>query len=183
MTDDDLLRTIIDGFGSPQMRPSGLTVFEAGTVSRYLRFVAGDRITAADGDATRGQSLVEGSAACLDCHTIDGRGSLNAPDLTGIGSLRRSAELRDSLLDPNAEIRIENRYVDVHLNDGTTVRGRLMNQDSFSVQILSTDERLRAISKSDLDQLEFIDSPMPSFAGRFTPQELNDVVRYLTSLQ
>jgi len=183
MTDDDLLRTIINGTGSPQMPPSGLTAFEAGTVSAYLRFIAGDRITASDGDATRGQSLVEGSAGCLNCHTIDGRGSLMAPDLTRIGSLRRSAALRNSLKDPNAAVRTENRYVDVHLNDGTIVRGRLLNQDSFSVQILSTDERLKAISKSDLDELEFIDTPMPSFAERFTPQELNDVVRYLASLQ
>ena len=181
--DDDFLRTIIQGIGDSQMGPSGLTAFEAGTVSKYLRFIAGDRIMAADGDPNKGQSLVESSHRCLDCHMINGRGSLIAPDLTRIGSVRRSAELRDSLLDPNAEIRIENRYVDVHLNDGAIVGGRLLNQDSFSVQILTTDERLKAISKSDLDRLEFVDSPMPSFAGRFTPQELNDVVRYLTGLR
>ncbi len=45
------------------------------------------------------------------------------------------------------------------------------------------DERLTAISKSDLEELEFIDSPMPSFRDRLTPQELNDVVRYLTTLR
>ena len=142
-----------------------------------------NRVTEAQGDAARGQALVEGRGGCLVCHAIEVAGGLVAPDLSDIGSRRRSGELRDSLLDPNAEVRTENRFVDAHLTGGPTVRGRLLNQDSFSVQILSMDERLTAISKSDLEELEFIDSPMPSFRDRLTPQELNDVVRYLTTLR
>ena len=165
------------------MSPTGLTAFEAGTVAAYLRFVAIDRVTEAQGDAARGQALVEGRGGCLVCHTIVGTGGLVAPDLSDIGSRRRSGELRDSLLDPNAEVRTENRFVDARLTGGTTLRGRLLNQDSFSVQLLSMDGRLTAISKSDLEELEFIDSPMPSFRDHLSPQELNDIVRYLTTLR
>lgn len=183
LSDDDLLPTIIGGIPGTEMSPTGLTAFEAATVAAYLRFIVTDRVTGDQGDATRGRGLVEGRGGCLACHTIEGAGRLAAPDLSDIGSQRRSGELRNSLLDPNAEVRTENRYVDAHLRAGTTVRGRLLNQDSFSVQILSMDERLTAISKSDLEELEFIDSPMPSFRDRLTPQELNDIVRYLTTLR
>lgn len=183
MSEDDLLRTIIGGIPGTEMRASGLTAFEAGTLAAYLGRIAGDRIGESEGDAARGRILVEGRGGCLGCHAIGGQGSIAAPDLTRIGGVRRSAQLRDSLLDPDAEVRIENRYVDAHLLDGSTVRGRLLNQDSFSLQILGMDERLRAISKSDLDELEFIDSPMPSYGDRLTPQELNDIVRYLTTLR
>jgi putative heme-binding domain-containing protein len=179
----DLIRTIIGGVRDSSMSPSGLTAFEAGTVAAYLRFISSDRITAIEGDAARGQALIEARGGCLDCHTILGRGALIAPDLTGIGNLRRSAELRDSLLDPNSEVRTENRFVIAHLANGETVRGRLLNQDSFSVQILTTEERLRAVSKATLDELEFTDSPMPSFRDSLTSQELNDIVRFLVSLQ
>ena len=183
LSDDDLLPVIIGGIPETAMSPTGLTAFEAGTVAAYLRFVAIDRVTEAQGDAARGQALIEGRGGCLDCHTIEGTGGLVAPDLSDIGSRRRSGELRDSLLDPNAEVRTENRFVDARLTGGTTLRGRLLNQDSFSIQILSMDERLTAISKADLEELEFIDSPMPSFRDRLSPQELNDIVRYLMTLR
>ena len=178
---DDLVRVIIGGVAGTAMSPSGLTAFEAGTVAAYLRFVASDRVTG--GDAARGREFVSNDGGCLDCHAIDGVGGLIAPDLTGIGSRRRSGQLRDSLLDPNAEVRTEYRFVDARLRDGTTVRGRLLNQDTFSVQLLSMEGRLMAISRADLDALEFIDSPMPSYRDRLTSGALNDVVRYLTTLR
>ncbi len=181
LSEDDLVRVIINGVPDTSMTPSGLTAFEAGTVAAYVRFVASDRVTS--GDAARGRALVFGDGGCLDCHAIGARGGLIAPELTAIGSRRRSGQLRDSLLEPNAVVRTENRFVDVRLSNGTGVRGRLLNQDSFSVQLLSMDGRLTSFSRSAIRELEFIDSPMPSYRERFTPEQLNDVVRFLTTLR
>lgn len=183
LPENDLRRIIIGGVPGTAMQPNSLTAFEAGTVADYLRSIATDRITAEDGDAARGRDRVEGDLGCLECHMIRGNGSIIAPDLSGIGGRRRSSELRDSLLDPNAEVRTENRYVDAVRTDGRVVRGRLLNQDSLSIQLLGIDERLVSMLRRDLDRVEFIESPMPAYAGRLDTAQINDVVRYLASLR
>jgi hypothetical protein len=42
---------------------------------------------------------------------------------------------------------------------------------------------LRSFVKSDLREHGFAESPMPSYRGTLTPQELADVVSYLVSLK
>ena len=69
------------------------------------------------------------------------------------------------------------------LADGTVVTGRLLSHDTFSVQLLDTTEKLRSFAKSDLREHGFIASPMPSYRGTLTPQEITDVVSYLASLK
>jgi hypothetical protein len=51
------------------------------------------------------------------------------------------------------------------------------------VQLLDTTEKLRSFAKSDLREHGFIASPMPSYRGTLTPQEITDVVSYLASLK
>ena len=63
--------------------------------------------------------------------------------------------------------------------------GRLLNQDSFTVQVLdSKDEKLKSFSKSNLREYAFADkSPMPSYKDKLSTQELADVISYLGSLK
>jgi mono/diheme cytochrome c family protein len=69
-------------------------------------------------------------------------------------------------------------------NDGTTTTGRLLNQDTFTVQLFDEKERLLSFSKSNLKEYAFIDkSPMPSYQGKLSPKELADLVSYLASLK
>ena len=44
-------------------------------------------------------------------------------------------------------------------------------------------EQLRSFVKSDLRSHGFIDSPMPSYKNTLSPQELADIVSYLSSLR
>jgi mono/diheme cytochrome c family protein len=67
--------------------------------------------------------------------------------------------------------------------DGATVSGRLLNIDSFTVQMIDTREQLRSFTKTNLKEFGFIPSPMPSFKSTFNTQELADVVSYLVSLK
>jgi hypothetical protein len=67
--------------------------------------------------------------------------------------------------------------------DGTVTTGRLLNLDSFSVQLLDTRERLQSFLKSDLRDHGFAPSPMPSYRTRLNAQEIADVVTYLASLK
>ena len=69
--------------------------------------------------------------------------------------------------------------------DGSTLTGKLLNQDSFTVQILDIkDEKLKSVSKSNLREYTFVNnSPMPSYKDKLSTQELSDLISYLASLK
>ena len=135
------------------------------------------------GDAARGQAIFEGKGGCTGCHRIKGNGSRTGPDLSEVGA-RTPQQLETSLIDPDAEILPANRTFRVVLKDGAAVTGRLINQDTFTVQLMDSKESLRSFVKSDLREWVFVEkSPMPSFKDRLNAQELGDVVAYLSSLK
>jgi len=60
----------------------------------------------------------------------------------------------------------------------------VLNQDTFSLQVIDTKERVRSIPRNDLREFAFIKtSPMPSYRDKFSAQELADVIAYLMSLK
>ena len=75
------------------------------------------------------------------------------------------------------------RFYRVVTKDGVTVTGRLLNIDTFTVQMIDMKEQLRSFTKATLKESGFIPSPMPSFKSTFNVQELADVVSYLVSLK
>jgi small nuclear ribonucleoprotein (snRNP)-like protein len=68
--------------------------------------------------------------------------------------------------------------------DGTTVTGKLLNLDTFTVLLMDTSEQLRSFQKSNLKEFGFIDkSPMPSYQTKLSFGELADVLAYLVTLK
>jgi putative heme-binding domain-containing protein len=135
------------------------------------------------GDPARGKALFA-SKGCQNCHRIQGEGGRLGPDLSEIGSARQPAQLDRSIVDPDAEIAPQNRPFRIVTKAGETINGKLLNQDTFTVQIFDSKEQLRSFSKSDLREYTFVDkSPMPSFQDKLSTQELGDVVAYLSSLK
>ena len=66
----------------------------------------------------------------------------------------------------------------------TNVACRLLNLDTFTVQLLDSKEQLRSFVKSDVRDHGFVEkSMMPSYKEKLSPQELADVVSYLVSLK
>ncbi|HVZ20228.1 MAG TPA: c-type cytochrome [Vicinamibacterales bacterium] len=184
MTDDDLVRIIRTGIPNTGMPATSMTVEQAQNIVGYLRMRAAEATAGSvTGDAARGKTVFEGKGACLSCHRVDGVGSRVGPDLSGAGALRGAADLRMSLLDPNAEVAPANRFYKVVLKDGTAVEGRLLSHDTFTVQMIDTHENLRSFVKGDLRSFGFIPSPMPSYRGTLTDQEIADLVSYLASLR
>jgi putative heme-binding domain-containing protein len=183
-TDEDLIAIIRKGVPGTPMPATNMSEEQAKRVVAYLRSTAATKTSAsAVGDAARGKSLFEGKGGCLQCHRVSGVGSRVGPDLTRIGQLRRSVELERSLLDPRAEVLPTGRFYRVVTKDGATVTGRLLNIDTFTVQIMDTKEQLRSFTKANLKEQGFIPSPMPSYKGTLNTQELADVVSYLVSLK
>jgi putative heme-binding domain-containing protein len=179
------VQIIRSGIAGTAMPPSSFTAAEAATIVAYLRSLeTASRNASVPGDAARGRTVFEGKGACTTCHRVQGSGSRLGPDLSDIGLLRLAADLERSIVDPNAEIEPQNRMFRVVMRDGQTITGRLLNHDTFTVQIIDAKEQLRSFAKASLRDFAFIDtSPMPSYRGKLTAEELTDLVRYLVSLK
>jgi putative heme-binding domain-containing protein len=184
---DNLFEVIRDGVPGTAMPEFSqyLEDLDMHTIVAYLRFMAATAYsTSAPGDPVRGKGIFEGKGECLKCHRVKDKGSRLGPDLGEIGMVRRMIELERSLLEPNAEILLQNRMVRVVTRDGITIIGRLLNQDTFSVQLIDSNERLHSLEKSSLNEYAFIDkSPMPTYRDKLNPKELSDLVSYLVSLK
>jgi putative heme-binding domain-containing protein len=184
MTDADLVRIIRTGIPSTPMPATNMTEEQASRIVAYLRSVAASkRSNSVAGDLARGKGLYEGKANCASCHRVNGVGSRLGPDLSRIGQLRRSVDLEQSLLEPTVEVLPTNRFYRVVTKSGTTVIGRLLNIDTFTVQMMDSKEELRSFVKAELKEHGFAPSPMPSYKSALSQQELADVVSYLVSLK
>src|SRR2546426_295571 len=136
------------------------------------------------GHPQRGQALFDGRGGCATCHRVNGKGPRVAPDLSDIGAIRSPAALQRSLLDPTSAMLPINRPVRAVTRDGRTFRGRRLNEDTYTVQLIDEQERLVSLVKADLREYEVgTSSPMPSFAKTFDGDELADLVAYLLSLK
>jgi len=185
-SDEEVAGIIMKGIPGTGMPPGNFSESQALTVVAYLRSLASatNVATVAGGDPARGKEIFEGKGGCVGCHRVGTTGSRVGPDLTDIGMLRRTADLQRSLIDPNAEVLGPNRYFKVVTKAGVTVTGRLLNEDTFTVQLIDSKERLVTFKKADLKEYSFAEkSPMPSYQDKLTQQELSDVIGYLTSLK
>ncbi len=184
MTDADLVRIIRQGIPNTPMPAINVTEAQAGQIVAYLRSLAAGKSTAVLlGDAARGKTVFDAKGNCKSCHSVAGVGARKAPDLANVGAARRAPELERALLDPQADVQPNNRYYRVVLQDGTTVTGRLLGYDTFHIRMLDSREELRSFAKSDLKSHGFIESPMPSYKNTLTPQEIADLVSYLSTLR
>jgi len=209
-SDEDVAKIIRDGIPGTSMAPHAFSPAQAQSVVAFLRSMVGvapatpgianattgpGRGGAAlvGGDVGRGKTLFEGKGGCIGCHRVKGAGGQTGPDLTAIGQVRpprgfdpggpNIPQIERAILDPNAEIAPIYRAFQVVTKSGTTVRGKLLNQDTFSVQMLDSTQNLRSFMRSDLRESGFVPSPMPSYDGKLTSQELADVLVYLLSLR
>ena len=189
-SDTEIIKIIQTGIPGTTMPPHNLTDTQAGAVVAYLRNMATIRRGASPdvlrgvGDAARGKTLFEGKGQCATCHRVGGKGPRLAPDLSEVGATRPLPELFQALLDPDANIRAGNRFFRAVTKDGATITGRLLNQDSFTVQLIDSNERLVSLTKANLREYGFAkSSPMPSVRDKLSVQEVDDLVGYLVTLK
>ena len=203
-SDEELTRLIRSGISGTAMtaQPS-LSENQAMNIVGFLRSVAAtapaaNASTAAlpAGDVSRGRNIFEGKGNCLSCHRVGANGSLFGPDLSAISNppigrggavppvpaASNVAQLQQSIVDPNAVVSNTNRYVQLAMRDGSTVIARLLNQDTFALQVLDFKERLQSIPRSNVKSVDF-KSPMPSYRDKLSAQELADLLSYLVTLK
>jgi putative heme-binding domain-containing protein len=182
-SDEDLARVI--GTGTPAgMPPFRLQPSELAGIVAYIRAGFDTTANVRVGDAGRGREIFDGKGQCGSCHRVAGRGPRVAPDLSDVGLARAPAALERSIRNPSSAMLPINRPVRIVMKDGRSLRGRRLNEDTYTVQIIDEQERLLSIAKKDVRSLD-IDtvSPMPAYAGRLTDGEIADLVAYLLSLR
>lgn len=189
-TDEDLIRLIRSGIPNTPMPPHDrLSMGEVRMIVAFLRSlptgggVQADEREVAVGDAARGESLFFGSAQCSTCHGVNGGGTRLSPDLGNIGAQRSPAALETALLAPGAEVRAGDRFYRVVDRQGNEHRGKLLNQDTHSVQLLDENERLVSFLKEDLAEQGFIGTPMPAYQDVLSPAQIADLVAYMLTLR
>jgi cytochrome c oxidase cbb3-type subunit 3 len=192
-SDADLARTISAGVPGTAMPPNQLTADEIWQIVNYLRTLQ-QPVAATTGDRQRGESLFFGTARCSSCHIVNGRGGLLGPELSTVGSARSRAYIVESIREPNRQLTKNLVFGDISLKydtvtaitaDGRTIVGVPMNEDTFTVQLMDTSERVHSLEKKSLKSLRHDDrSLMPSYdTNRLSNTDLDDLVAYLQSLR
>ena len=183
-TDEDLARVITKGSTQAGMPPVTLQPAELTGVIAYIRAGFDSSADVRIGSATRGRAIFTGKGACASCHRINGQGPRTAPDLSDVGLARSPASVQRSLLDPTSGMLPINRPVRIVTNDGRTITGRRLNEDTKTVQVIDSEERLHSLAKRDLRSFVVeTKSAMPSAASTLTADEIADVVAYLLTLK
>ncbi len=133
------------------------------------------------GDRAAGAGIFFGTGRCSTCHTAQGRGGTNGPDLSNIGRQVTLSELDQSLRQPDARIAAGYAMVGATLRDGSKLRGFARNQGAHDLQLQTLDGRLHLLLDNEYTQVVAEKhSWMPVFSG--TPEQYRDLVAFLSSL-
>jgi cytochrome c oxidase cbb3-type subunit III len=173
----------IPGTGMPAFH--SLESSQIKEVVSYLRALQGAKKTVKlPGDPTRGEAIFFSNVGCSGCHMIGGKGGFIASDLSGYARTHAVEQIRSAIIEPTPGGDRQVRLVTVTLAGGQKHFGRVRNEDNFSLQLQTLDGSVHFISKSDIESLEYnSETLMPSYYGsRLGPDELNDVVSYLMSI-
>ncbi|MFL6550161.1 MAG: PQQ-binding-like beta-propeller repeat protein [Povalibacter sp.] len=135
----------------------------------------------ASGDAAAGSEIFFGSGQCVQCHTAEGRGGANGPDLSSIGRQLTLKDLTQAIDHPSS--RVVNGYgrVRVTMRDGSTLQGFARDQATHALVLQTTDGRLHLLRDADYTSVVADTSTYaPAFSGNETQRR--DLIAYLSRL-
>ncbi len=181
-TDRDLYDTISEGIPGTEMPGIFFDGKQLWQLVSYVRSLSEGRgADHAPGDSERGRAIYAANG-CAGCHRIGGEGGRMGPDLSDIGAKRSLGHLQAAVLRPDESVYPQHWRVRGTTQDGTTISGIRMNEDTFSVQLLDPAGQLISLQKSALKSFE-VDrsSGMPSYEQKISGDDLDDLVAYLAS--
>jgi len=184
--DAALMKVLEQGIRGTEMPGAdSMSEREMRQTAAYVRSLGKTPQKPVPGNPASGAEIYRGKGACATCHSIKGEGGISGPDVAGIGGGRRAAYLRESLVDPQAAVPEGYLLMTVATKTGQNVTGIRLNEDSFSVQIRDDSGRSYSFWKHEIAQVDKQrgKSPMPSYKGRLSDDELTDMVAYLASLK
>jgi putative heme-binding domain-containing protein len=183
-TDAELNRLIQTGIPGTAMPPGRFGTADLAGLVAYVRSMRDYDTKPARGDAARGRTVFEGKGSCMSCHRVNGNGSRVAPDLSDVGAVRSPDAIERAMTDSASIMLPINRSIRAVTRGGKVITGRRLNEDTYSVQIIDSEEHLVSLAKADLREYSVLKtSTMPSFKNTLSTAELDDVVSYLRTLK
>src|SRR5437660_6636361 len=198
-TDGEIFHNIHDGIAGTAMPAAtnggigvGMSDEEIWQVITYIRSLEKKTSAAETGNSAHGKELFYGVAGCGTCHMVNGKGGRLGPDLSSTGASRSIEYLTESLRNPSKRLAEgiseplkdfsqEYETVTVVTSEGTKLQGVVLNEDSFTVQMLDTREQLHAFEKAKLRSYEKTrESLMPAYDTKALPEkDLKDLIAFL----
>ena len=182
-SDADLGRVLHEGIlgtGMPSFKRLGDLKLKA--ILYYLRFLQGKTDTQlGTGNPNQGQQLFFGKGQCADCHAIGGKGRFLSTDLSDFAYDHNPAEIRASIVNPQAGESNPRSSVSVTTTSGQRFSGRIRNENNSSLQMQDADGKFYLFMKSDLRSLDRSPAPaMPiGYQKTLSSAEIDDLVSYI----
>jgi cytochrome c oxidase cbb3-type subunit 3 len=197
-TDDEIFRTISQGVPGTEMPANGFEDSEIRAIVAYLRSLAPPKQITVPGDAAKGKKIFFGDTGCSICHMARGLGGVLGPDLSRVGAARSVSYLIDSIRNPDKELSSgmidpNNHYglplvydtVTVVTTSGEKITGVARNEDTYSIQMITTAQQLQSFLKKELKEVSHQRrSLMPPYSeGVLDAAQLQDLIAYLETLR
>jgi len=201
-SDADMFQIVSNGIAGTAMPANGtngqgvgMTDEEIWQIITYIRSREVKASAAATGNADHGKQLFFGDGNCSLCHMVEGKGGRLGPDLTAVGGSRTHESIVESVRDPSRrlawglteatkEFPQEYESVTVVTAEGKQVKGVILNEDSFSLQIMDMNEKIYPLEKDKLRSFQKgRESAMPKYdADVLSDKEVEDIVAFLVSV-
>ncbi len=157
----------------------------------YLGYLRNKGKETPTGDTAMGR-VVFNTSGCLNCHMMNGQGVGIGPDLSEIGASRSPSNLRQSIVDPAAELPgstdLDNGYgfslylpLKITTRDGKEITGLRINEDTYTIQLKDAANNYYSFNKDELKSVEkqYGTSLMPSFKKILSDQQIENLVAFL----
>jgi cytochrome c oxidase cbb3-type subunit III len=201
-SDADMFQVISNGIPGTAMPANGtngqgvgMTDEEIWQIITYIRSQEVKAPAVVVGSAAHGKDLFYGDANCSLCHMVDGKGGRLGPELTSVGGSRTREAIVDSVRNPSRrlawgltestkEFPQEYESVTAVTTGGKEIKGVTLNEDSFSVQIMDSNEQIHLLEKDKLRSFQKSrQSAMPKYGvDVLSDKDLADIVAYLVSV-
>ena len=183
-SDSELYKTISEGIPGTEMPSIFFNGKQMWQIVAYVRSLSEGRgAEQAKGDPAAGKTVFM-SKGCSNCHRVNGEGSRTGPDLSDIGAMRSLAHLEAAVMEPNQQVLPQHWFINATTKDGKTIRGRRLNEDTYSVQFLGVDQKLSSLRKQDLREYKIVKtSTMPTYEGKLSDEEFQNLIAYMASLR
>jgi PQQ-dependent dehydrogenase (methanol/ethanol family) len=178
-SEDDIAKIINGGRGN---MPSFafLPADQIQTLAHYVRSLNADAFDAQPtGDVSAGAAYFSGTGRCAECHSVQGNGGSNGPDLSNVGHQLTLRELTEAIQHFKSHITAGYALVNVRLADGSVLRGFARNQGMHGIDLQTKDGRLHLLREGEYTRIEQLDEAGgPVFNG--SDDQRRDVIAFLS---
>jgi putative heme-binding domain-containing protein len=164
------------------MPPSQAPDTELWAIVAYLRNINAAKPEESSGSVANGARIL--AANCASCHRVNNVGGAPRPDLRGSPRVKSNQSSRELFATRAARSQAGMKRSPLVTRDGQQIRGT-QSEDTFSIQIMDTNERLQGVLKANLREIIRDEkSLMPDFGpDRLSDRDLNDLLAFLGTLR